>query len=135
MNWKGCARKRWWPNLRHFSGVCLDGLWEAAITSVGLVAYRVLVKILAVFRMFPIQTLLSLNFFLGLWCHFGYSVRFVWLRAVSHLFALHCVGEIRSYLMNKMCLCVRRVLMFVPMTKVCRLFGFNNVFHLTLQFY
>jgi hypothetical protein len=26
INWKGCERKRSWPNLRHCPGICLDGL-------------------------------------------------------------------------------------------------------------
>jgi hypothetical protein len=25
-NWKGCGRKRLWPNLRYYPGICLDGL-------------------------------------------------------------------------------------------------------------
>jgi hypothetical protein len=26
MNWKGCGRKRSWPNLRYYPGICLEGL-------------------------------------------------------------------------------------------------------------
>jgi hypothetical protein len=26
MNWKGCGRKRSWPNLRYFPSICLEGL-------------------------------------------------------------------------------------------------------------
>jgi hypothetical protein len=26
MNWKGCGRKRSWPNLRYYLTICLDGL-------------------------------------------------------------------------------------------------------------
>jgi hypothetical protein len=26
MNWKGCGRKRLWPNLRSYPGICLEGL-------------------------------------------------------------------------------------------------------------
>jgi hypothetical protein len=28
MNWKGCGRKRSWPNLRYYPGICLEGLRE-----------------------------------------------------------------------------------------------------------
>jgi hypothetical protein len=30
MNWKGCERKRYWPNLRHYLGICMEGLWKSA---------------------------------------------------------------------------------------------------------
>jgi hypothetical protein len=26
MNWKGCGRKRSWPNLRYYPDICLEGL-------------------------------------------------------------------------------------------------------------
>jgi hypothetical protein len=26
MNWKGCGRKKSWPNLRYYPGICLEGL-------------------------------------------------------------------------------------------------------------
>jgi hypothetical protein len=26
MNWKGCGRKRSWPNLRYYPYICLEGL-------------------------------------------------------------------------------------------------------------
>jgi hypothetical protein len=26
MNWKGCGRKRSWPNLRYYSGICQERL-------------------------------------------------------------------------------------------------------------
>jgi hypothetical protein len=26
MNWKGCKRKRLWPNARHYLGICLEEL-------------------------------------------------------------------------------------------------------------
>jgi hypothetical protein len=33
MNWTGCGRQRSWPNLRHYSSICLDGLRK--ITDLG----------------------------------------------------------------------------------------------------
>jgi hypothetical protein len=29
MNWKWCGGKRFWPNLRHYAGICLDGIKKA----------------------------------------------------------------------------------------------------------
>jgi hypothetical protein len=26
MNWKGCGRKRSWPDVRYFPGICLEGV-------------------------------------------------------------------------------------------------------------
>jgi hypothetical protein len=26
MNWKGCGKKRSWPNLRYYPSICLEGL-------------------------------------------------------------------------------------------------------------
>jgi len=37
-NWKGCVLKRRWPNLRHSSGICLEGpgrTWETPIRVFG----------------------------------------------------------------------------------------------------
>jgi hypothetical protein len=32
MNWKGCGRKRSWPNLRYYTGICLEGLRKTTKT-------------------------------------------------------------------------------------------------------
>jgi hypothetical protein len=29
MNWKGCGKKRSWPNLIYYPGICLEGLRKA----------------------------------------------------------------------------------------------------------
>jgi hypothetical protein len=29
MNWKGCRRKKSWPNLRYYLDICLERLWKS----------------------------------------------------------------------------------------------------------
>jgi hypothetical protein len=33
MNWRGCARKGKWSNLRYYPGICLEGLSQFTKTS------------------------------------------------------------------------------------------------------
>jgi hypothetical protein len=40
MNWKDCGRKRSWPNLRHYTGICLEGLRQPRKASVRIAALR-----------------------------------------------------------------------------------------------
>jgi hypothetical protein len=40
MNWKGCGRKRSWPNLRYYPGICLEGLGKPRKTSVMIASLR-----------------------------------------------------------------------------------------------
>jgi hypothetical protein len=32
MNWNGCGRKRSWPNLRYYPGICPEGLTKTMKT-------------------------------------------------------------------------------------------------------
>jgi hypothetical protein len=36
MNWKGCGRKRSWPILMYYLGICLEGLRKTTKLSVGI---------------------------------------------------------------------------------------------------
>jgi hypothetical protein len=40
MNWKECGRKRWWPNLRCYAGILVEGLRKPRKTSVRIAGLR-----------------------------------------------------------------------------------------------